>query len=180
MLEKFSLIYEPRNVYSEVGYHATITTNKESILNEGFKPSNNDDDWLGEGIYFWDDIKNAEWWNRKGNIISGCIFICRLTCNLINYLDLDDKAEMDKLDTFSKRYVSEMSKIGRKKPVFKNYNQMKKFFCDIYCSKNDISILSFTFKHDIINKAGFKTGTFGRRQICVRELSCISIIGIKE
>lgn len=179
MSVKFSLIYEPQTVYSETGYHATLTKNKESIMNEGFKPSNKDDDWLGEGIYFWDDIKNAEWWNRKSKAISKCVFICNLTCNLINYLDLDNKVEMDKLNVFSKRYMNEMIKKSHKKPVFKNNNQIRKFFCDIYCSKNDISILSFTFKHDIINEAGFKTGTLGRKQICVRELSCISIIDIK-
>lgn len=44
MSEKFSLIYEPQTVYSETGYHATLTKNKESIMNEGFKPSNKDDD----------------------------------------------------------------------------------------------------------------------------------------
>lgn len=180
MAEKISLTYEPQNAYTEIGYHATFTIYKESIITSGFKVSNNEDDWLGEGVYFWDDIKNAEWWKKKGGIIPECIFVCELKCDLSNYFDLDNKFEMDKLDAFSKSYLREIAKSSGKKPNFKNNNQIRKFFCDMYCSKNSISILSFTFMHDIINKAGFKTGTFGRRQICVRELSCISVIDVKE
>lgn len=178
MSEKFSLIYEPRNTYAETGYHTTLTIYKESILKEGFRPSNKEDDWLGEGVYFWDNIENAKWWKRKGDVIPRCIFVCRLNCELENYLDLD--IEMDKLDTFSKRYINEMAKRYGKKPNFKNHNQVKKFFCDTYCSQNNINILSFTFKHDIINKAGFVTGFIGRRQICVRKIDCISVVDIKE
>lgn len=179
MFENFSLIYESQNTYTETGYHATLAKYKESIEKEGFEPSNNDDDWLGEGVYFWDNIENAQWWKRKRKTIPHCIFVCNLSCNLSNYLNLDNEYEMDKLDAFSKNYINEMSKNGVKKPHFKNSNQIKKFFCDIYCLKNNIDILSFTFKHDIINKAGFKTKTIDRRQICVREPNCISIKDIK-
>lgn len=180
MSEKFSLIYEPQNTYAETGYHATLKIYQESIKNNGFKLSNSEDDWLGEGVYFWDDIRNAKWWMKKNRLFPKCIFVCRLNCNLSNYLDLDNKFEMDKLDAFSKNFLNEISKRNGKKPNFKNINQIKKFFCDMYCSKNNISILSFTFKHDIINKAGFKVDTLSRKQICVRETNCISIIDIKE
>lgn len=180
MSENFSLIYEPQNAYAETGYHTTLKIYKESIIENGFKPSNNEDDWLGEGIYFWDNIKNAEWWISDKAMLSKCIFICDLQCNLSNYLNLDNKSEMTKFEMFSKQYVKEMARLSNKKPNFKNSNQRKKFFCDIYCSRNNISILSFTFEHDIINKAGFKTGTFNRRQICVRDSNCISIVSVKE
>ena len=33
------------------------------IIESGFKPSNNDYDWLGEGVYFWQDapIRAKQW-----------------------------------------------------------------------------------------------------------------------
>ena len=180
MSENFSVIYGSRNVYSEIGYHTTLKENKESIQINGFKPSKDDDDWLGEGVYFWDDFKAAQWWMHNKKTTQKCIFICCLNCSLSNYLNLDNRLEMNKFEMFSKRYIQEMAQSKGKKPSFKNNSQRRKFFCDIYCSKNNISILSFTFEHDIINNVGFKQGTFHRKQICVRELNCISIVDIKE
>jgi hypothetical protein len=37
------------------GYHGTSVENAESISSEGFRVSRNDYDWLGKGIYFWQD-----------------------------------------------------------------------------------------------------------------------------
>jgi hypothetical protein len=37
------------------GYHGTSVENAESIFSNGFRVSRNDYDWLGRGIYFWQD-----------------------------------------------------------------------------------------------------------------------------
>jgi len=37
------------------GYHGTTEDISEIIISEGFKPSHNDYDWLGSGIYFFQD-----------------------------------------------------------------------------------------------------------------------------
>jgi hypothetical protein len=38
-----------------LGYHGCDTTVAERLLkNQAFKPSQNDYDWLGEGVYFWE------------------------------------------------------------------------------------------------------------------------------
>jgi hypothetical protein len=37
------------------GYHGTSRTKAMSILNNGFRVSDNDYDWLGTGIYFFQD-----------------------------------------------------------------------------------------------------------------------------
>ncbi len=109
-----------------------------------------------------------------------CIFVCNLKCDISNYLNLDDENQMNQFEDFSKRYMKEMSKMSGAKPDFKNNNEKKKFFCDIYCLKNNIEILSFTFEHDIINQVGFKIGVKKRRQICVREPKCISIMSVRK
>lgn len=175
----FSLTYNPKMEYNEIGYHTTRIIYKDDIVDKGFKPSTDKDDWLGEGIYFWDNERNAYWWKQRSNF-KKCIFICSLKCPLQNYLNLDDKNQMEKFSSFSKEYLFQMFKNSIKKPKFENNNQKKKFFCDIYCSNNNIHILSFTFEHDTINEFGFKIGSYKRRQICVREPSCISIMNIKE
>lgn len=175
----FSLPYEPEE-YNEIGYHTTLTLYKDDIIAKGFKPSTDIDDWLGEGVYFWDSEVNALWWKQRPSLTAKCIMICDLKCPIANYLNLDDEIKMKEFGLYSNRYIKDMSRKSGWKPSFANNNQRKKFFCDIYCSNNNIDILAFTFEHDNVNKAGFKIGTDKRRQICVRKPECISIISIKE
>lgn len=176
----FSMTYDSKQEYNEVGYHSTYIIYKDSILKNGFNKSNKNDDWLGEGVYFWDNENNALWWKQNANTIARCIFVCDLKCPLSNYLDLDNKQQMRKFDSYLKNYLKQSYKSNSVKPIFKNANECRKFYCDIYCSHNDICILSFTFEHDKINTFGFKVGTEKRRQICVRDQKCISITSVKE
>lgn len=45
------------------GYHSTSMAAAIEIIKSGFKPSNNDYDWLGAGVYFWQDapIRAKQW-----------------------------------------------------------------------------------------------------------------------
>lgn len=176
----FSLTYDPKMEYNEIGYHTTYIIYKDSILKNGFYLSKNNNEWLGEGVYFWDNEKNALWWKQNSKILERCVFVCELKCMINNYLDLDNKMEMSKFESYLNDYLRSYSTSKLAKPKFKNADECRKFFCDIYCSHNNICILSFTFEHDIINKFGFKTGALERRQICVRNPECISIKSVKE
>lgn len=174
----FSLTYSINKEYNEIGYHTTLSCHKDDIIKNGFYTSNKNDDWLGEGVYFWDNETNANWWKKDTGIFKKCIFICDLRCPIANYINLD--LEMEKFESYLKEYLR--SSYGKRlaKPKFKNSNECKKFYCDLYCSKNDICILSFSFVHDIISKFGFKIGTIKRRQICVRNPAYITINDVKE
>ena len=45
-----------------VGYHGTSAHHAQEVLREGvFKPSKNDFDWLGHGIYFWEFAPCRAW-----------------------------------------------------------------------------------------------------------------------
>lgn len=141
----FLLSYVPKDEYSEIGYHKTLYIKLDNIKETGFIPSNNKDDWLGQGVYFWDNIENAKWWNvSTGSIIKTCIITCELKCNSSQYLDLDK--EIDNLDKFSRKYINGLIRKGLPRPKFENANQKKKFFCDLYCTQNNFIILSYTFK----------------------------------
>ena len=174
---RLSISYRPKDEYKEIGYHKTLYIYVDSIQKNGFKPSNAEDDWLGFGVYFWDNIENAKWWNVGNNsVIKNCIIECELKCDMDQYVNLTN--EMDKLESFCKEYMKEIRKNSYPRPNFKNSNQKKKYFCDLYCEKNNLSILSYDFRHDIINIAGFKIDTQKRRQICVRKPELIQILSI--
>lgn len=176
----FTMAYEADPKYCEVGYHTTFLIHKDHILKQGFVKSNNSNEWLGEGVYFWDCEENALWWKKSSRSIKRCILVCELSCPRSSYLDLDNPNQMEKFDLYLKKYMKEFKKTKALKPKFANNNECRKFYCDIYCSHNNICILSFTFEHDKISSFGFKVGVEKRRQICVRDESCISIMEVKE
>lgn len=174
----FSLTYNPIEEYNERGYHTTLAKHRDNIIKNGFYKSNKSNEWLGEGVYFWDNEENALWWKPKDRMSKKCIFICDLSCPVSQYLNLDK--EMAKFEEYLHMYLKSIPSSLGKKPNFKNTDQCRKFFCDIYCGKNDICILAFTFEHDRINEFGFKVGADMRRQICVKNTKCISIVRVKE
>jgi len=53
-------------IITVTGFHGTSSNNVEKILSEGFKPSGNEYDWLGDGVYFFQDAPERAWeWARK-------------------------------------------------------------------------------------------------------------------
>ena len=54
-----------------VGYHATHGAAATALLSglrrgEAWRPSARDGDWLGHGVYFWQDsVEAAQWWARS-------------------------------------------------------------------------------------------------------------------
>jgi hypothetical protein len=49
-----------------IGYHGTdVTAADRLVAGEAFEPSDQDDEWFGKGIYFWEHaFKQAWWWAR--------------------------------------------------------------------------------------------------------------------
>lgn len=54
---------------SEMGYHGTTTTSAAALIQGGagtFRLSANEYDWLGDGVYFWQDgVERAKIWARQ-------------------------------------------------------------------------------------------------------------------
>ena len=49
-----------------IGFHGTSVERAERILGDGFQPSRNDYDWLGDGAYFFQDSPSRAWeWARE-------------------------------------------------------------------------------------------------------------------
>lgn len=49
-----------------LGYHGTTLEAAKKIITDGFRPSSNPWEWLGHGIYFWQDAPNrARDWAKE-------------------------------------------------------------------------------------------------------------------
>jgi hypothetical protein len=77
------------------GYHGTSRSRAENILVTGFRPSTNGYDWLGTGVYFWQDAPNhALHWAQQNHPTEPAVIKSRLridnTC-----LDLLDMSTID-------------------------------------------------------------------------------------
>jgi hypothetical protein len=78
------------------GYHGTSRSRAEQIISQGFQPSTNGYDWLGTGVYFWQDAPNhALHWARKMHPQKPTVIKSRLrldnTClDLLDMSDIDD------------------------------------------------------------------------------------------
>ncbi len=86
------------------GYHGTSRSRAEIIIAEGFQPSMNDYDWLGTGVYFWQDAPNhALYWAQKIYPQEPAVIKSRIrldnTC-----LDLLDMANLANPDFWSDSY----------------------------------------------------------------------------
>lgn len=64
-----------------LGFHGTARDSALGIIEcKRFEISRNDENWLGDGIYFWEDVcQNAEWWCRYRRIPVPAIIECRIT-----------------------------------------------------------------------------------------------------
>ncbi len=71
------------------GFHGTRLNYVESILRDGFSLSRNDYDWLGDGVYFFQDgLQLAEEWSRKTFGEHGVVIGASI--DLVDCMDLVD------------------------------------------------------------------------------------------
>jgi hypothetical protein len=105
------------------GYHGTSLEAAEDILREGFKPSRRPWEWLGHGIYFWQDAPirafewATEWLGQKGYV--GPIAVVAAEINLSGFVDLLDQQGMRLLRTFAEKVNGrpEFASLANRPPV---------------------------------------------------------------
>lgn len=108
-------------------YHGTNVYNVQSIIENGFKVSNNNDDRLGYGVYFFTHgiscpIKNALAWAtnnsynvKKNEILYDAVSVLSIILNIENMKILDLTDEKD-LETFN---------ITRNKIILHHYERLR-------------------------------------------------------
>ncbi|MEX1103844.1 MAG: hypothetical protein WED87_06325 [Dehalococcoidia bacterium] len=106
---------QPRSPLPVRGYHGTSRAAADDILREGFRPSANSYDWLGTGIYFWQDApRRAREWAEANHSASPAVL--EATIDLIDCLDLLDVGWQGAMQRAHTEFVAQRVRTGEPLP----------------------------------------------------------------
>lgn len=146
-----------KNVYKIVGYHGTNENNVGDILKNGYTYNERDDHWLGQGIYFYTDIRLAKWFSvrkyKEETNKNLAVLKAVLSSDSDNVLNLDTVEGVDFVYQF----------------IYDHYNDLKLEFLSEDTNLNRCMILDIIKEYhdlDIIIKT-FKTKgqTYGKANV---------------
>jgi hypothetical protein len=111
------MINEPIRVF---GYHGTNRAKADSILSNGWRVSDNDYDWLGKGVYFFQDAPiRAMQWATQQHLQQGAVI--RSLIRLDNCIDLLDIKWFPPLkivyNSFTKQYQNSNRPLPQQNPM---------------------------------------------------------------
>ena len=98
------------------GYHGTSLEIAIMIESQGFQASQNNYDWLGDGVYFFQDapLRALEWarerYGREGAVVGAHI-------RIVNCMDLLDVAWNDVLSDGHDSYLKLLRDLGQSSPA---------------------------------------------------------------
>lgn len=179
------------------GYHGTCSKHKKSISENGLDPNKVKvrlDHWLGQGVYFFEEYKQAKWWAcdiaRKPYNSGSYALIYMSEIDVANdeVLNLDNNDELDKFITYilndTKKIESDTK--GRY-PAF-TPEKLRAIYFDYYKERNNVSVIVHTFHKDSARYASMRNREelqkqreliqimgiyYGEKQICVSKKECI-------
>jgi hypothetical protein len=108
-----------------IGYHANHDDRCKIFVNDGKLIWSNDVDYLGGGMYFWDNVSNTHWWKVK-KIKSAKkegmtdVIISMVSANILlgdHVLDLTDKKQTKLVRKLWNEYCDKKRCKQRKKPM---------------------------------------------------------------
>lgn len=165
-----------------IGYHGTKERFADSIINDGFKIAKrkeNDDHWLGHGIYFYSDYELAEWWGRtkvnrqnekyghddKPVVIKGII-------KGDTVWDLDRPFMLRKFKECQKNLEKEFIREGIKLDFSKGdtSKKIRCFWMDAVKKAHNINVIIYTFTRDNPSYVESKYHVNSREEFSLRNL----------
>jgi len=172
---------EREKVCKLIGYHGTfgedIISVMKNILDSGFILSDKENEWLGRGIYFFDNDAQAKWWGKE-QCKKNKIFKYGIIKAVISYekiLDLDNLDDRKKYEEACYEYSKE---IAKRKPVFKDKSQaellIQCLFLSMYKDRNNIDVIKKTFNLEKKEKQKYNVLTKTHIQYCVSKEKNIS------
>ncbi len=119
-----------------IGYHGTRRSTALRVVQdlEGYRRSENADDWLGHGIYFWEYAPKQAWawaeqrrrtWNQSEDVA-----VLASMIRLGNCFDLLDPDNLDILAGFRRDYEQLERRAGR--VPRENHNKSKYLDCSVF------------------------------------------------
>ena len=162
------------------GYHGTRLDLAHRILREGFSPSTGEADWLGHGIYFFEDIPSIA--NGLQEAKGWAIKVRKYTRWAVIKAEIECKTVLDLVsDQNSKRHFE----VVRQKMLaqHRKYTRDKEFHESVIFSAIDRAT-SFDCVRSLVDGGRMEyTGYVVRRpqiQLCVKDIACIRQIWIEE
>lgn len=179
------------NVKVLIGYHATDFSNAEPILQNGFHESiseNNQLEWLGNGVYFWEDDYYAVQWN-----VINIEKMLKIGTKKIpsDYVILKATIKADKLKVFDisspegsivynemkKQLIDKYMEKGRQDIANRLINRSSKFWTNILENNGffrEFDIITAIYKNEK-NEENYKDDIVlnTQKQICVKNKKCI-------
>ena len=165
-----------------IGYHGTKERFAASIINNGFKIAirkENDNHWLGHGIYFYSDYDLAVWWGRtKVNRqkekygYNDTAIVIKGVIEGDTVWDLDRPSMLRKFKECQKELEQEFVKTGIKLDFSKDDTQMKMrcFWMDAVKEAYNISVIIYTFTRDNPSYVESKYHVNSREEFSLRNL----------
>jgi hypothetical protein len=141
-------VFPPQTVFDYhrtiVGYHGTRKATAARLVDgEPFGPSENDDDWLGHGVYFWEYAPQQAWWWADRRYGAGEAAVVGATIRLGRCLDLLDPTNVGLLRAAHTDLVGVLKGINQAVPS--NANTHKYLDCNV-----------FNYLHAQLERRGFR------------------------
>lgn len=158
------------------GYHGTSQSCAAAILIEKhFRESASKKEWLGSGVYFFEDRNHAIGWANIRSRNCGEEFAVVIAAG-IRYrrdemFDLDIPDNVFKIESCFIQAMTD-GEFGKGTPQFKSLDELRCFSTDFYKELHpEIKVVAYTFDSTQRVAAGFP---FKQRQLCVNDQSIIS------
>lgn len=116
-----------------IGYHGTRLATAQQIVSHqrSFQRSENDDDWLGHGIYFWEYAPQRAWaWAAQRYKQGTDVAVLGAMIRLGNCLDLLEPANAQRVKKYYQRLRKDMEAAGKNLP--RNFNSKKRLDCAVF------------------------------------------------
>ena len=174
-----------------VGYHGTKIENVEQILKNGFKMSKSKDnnlEWLGDGVYFWEDDYYAVQWNiidikghnKEKNINSlkkYAIMKSIIKANKTKIFDISSPEGSIIYQKLKEKLINRLIKEGYENYVDILSKRSCKYWIDLLQKNNffnEFDIVTAVYK-DEKSVENFKDDIIlnVQKQICVKNINCI-------
>lgn len=166
---------------SITGYHGTLMSNAKNIRRFGFHKSNKEIEWLGSGVYFFEQFEYAKEWARQQirnarSLNQPVVLTATISTSPSGVLDLDIPDVMKAFEG-ELQYIVEniLSKGPGGAPEFNDDREARCFFCNFYAQAHkDVKVIAFSFPRRYYNDFGFPLVLY-KRQLCVLDESCIKM-----
>ena len=165
-------------MFRKTVYHGTLKERTFKILKNEFYRSTKKTEWLGHGVYFFEDLNYAQAWayqegGKTDPAKEPAVLSATIQCEDNEFFDLDIAENMKKLEAMRKLF-SQKSDLGH---AIIGPQELRCAACNLYKKLNGIKIFAYSFPKVTTNVVGFPVNS-PQRQFCVDDVANICNVTI--